>query len=209
MKKLLLFTVVVLAATVSAVYCITLLDKIVHGTLYNYGLQFDYAWANPYWTLMRIVQAMLVLTAVFTVVNFFYVYRKYIYTKPQVTVTEIRSEKSEKKVIPSMPSPASPILEPETPSETQKIAGLVKCTHCNRVFAQPLRMLDFHSDRPRIINICPFCNEVIPPILRSDEEEREKKFAPKGKRNNHTRESGEIVQKEETKATEETVATSA
>jgi len=70
-------------------------------------------------------------------------------------------------------------------------------------------MLDFHSDRPRIINICPFCNEVIPPILRHDEEEREKKFAPKGKRNNQTRESQEIVQKEETKATEETVAASA
>jgi len=184
MKKLLVFTVLVLAATASAVYCLTLLDNIVHGTLYNYGLQFSYDWANPYWMLLKIVQAMIVLAAVFTVVNLLYVYRKYIYIKPQVTKTRI--EKSEKKII------SSPIPEPETPSETQKMGGLVKCTHCNRVFAQPLRMLDFHSDRPRMINICPFCNEMIPPILHS-EEEKGKKAALKGKKNNQIRESEETV----------------
>jgi len=200
MKKLLLFTVLVLDATVTAAYSLTLLDNIVHGTLYNFGLQFSYDWANPYWMLLRIVLAMMVLAAVFNVVSFVYVYRKYIYTKPQATETRV-----EKKVISS---PTSTVLETETPSETQKMGGLVKCTHCNRVFAQPLRMLDFHSDRPRIINICPFCNEVIPPILRQ-EEERGKKIAPKGKKNNQTRESQEIVQKEETKAAEETIATSA
>jgi len=194
MKKLLVFTVLVLAATASAAYSLTLLDKIVHGTLYNYNLKFSYDWANPYWMLLRIVLAMIVLAAVFNVVSFVYVYRKYIYIKP--LVTETRSEKSEKKVI------SSTISEPEPLSETQKMGGLVKCTHCNRVFAQPLRMLDFHSDRPRIINICPFCNEVIPPMLRH-EEERGKKTALKGKKNNQTRES------QETKATEETVATSA
>jgi len=185
MKKLLLFTVLVLAATASAAYSLILLDKIVHGTLYDYGLQFSYDWANPYWMLLKIVQAMIVLAAVFNVVSLVYVYRKYIYTKPQMT--ETRSEKSEKKVV----SPT--ILETETPSETQKMGGLVKCTHCNRVFAQPLRMLDFHSDRPRIINICPFCNEVIPPMLRHEEAERGKKIALKGKKNNQTRESEETV----------------
>lgn len=203
MKKLLVFTVLVLAATASAAYCLTLLDNIVHGTLYNYGLQFSYNWVNPYWMLLRIVLAMIVLAAVFNVVSFVYVYRKYIYIKPQVTETRI--EKSEKKVISSAPST---IVEHETPTETQRMGGLVKCTHCNRVFSQPLRMLDFHSDRPRMISICPFCNEVIPPMLRNEEEERENKLAPKGKKNNHLRESREIVQKEEAKATEETVATS-
>jgi len=190
MKILLVFTVLVLAATASAAYSLTLIDNIVHGTLYNYGLRFDYNWANPYWILLRIAQALMGLTAAFTVVSLIYVYRKYIYTKPQVTATRV-----EKKVI------SSTILGHEAPSETQRMGGLVKCAHCNRVFAQPLRMLDFHSDRPRIINICPFCNEVIPPILRHDGEEREKKLAPKGKRNNQTG--------EETTATEETVATSA
>jgi len=181
MKKLLVFSVLVLAATVSAVYSLTLLDKIVHGTLYNFGLQFSYDWANPYWMLLRLVQAMIVLAAVFNVVSLVYVYRKYIYTKPQVTET-----KGEKKVV------SSTIPEPEPLSETQRMGGLVKCTHCNRLFSQPLRMLDFHSDRPRMVNICPFCNEVIPPMLHS-EAEKEKKIVLKGKKNNQTRESEETV----------------
>jgi hypothetical protein len=197
MKKLLfVFTVLVVAAAACAAYSLILLDKIVHGTLYNYGLKFSYDWANPYWTLLRIVQAMIALAAVFNVVSSVYVYRKYIYTKPRVPL--VRSEKSEKKIISSPISPpiSSPIPKPEmpseTPSETPKMGGLVKCTHCNKVFAQPLRMLDFHSDRPRIVNICPFCNEVIPPILHS-EEEREKKSFLKGKKNNRTKESEETI----------------
>jgi len=192
MKKLLLFTVLVLAAAAFAAYTLTLFDKIVHGALYNYGLQFSYDWATPYWTLLRIVQVLISLTAVFTVINFVYVYRKYIYTKPRGIQT-----RSEKKVVPSR------VQEPEPPSEPSKVGGLVKCTHCNRVFSQPLRMLDFHSDRPRIINICPFCNEVIPPILRHEEAEKGKKTAQKGKKNDQTRDWRESGQKEELKATEE------
>jgi len=195
MKKLLFFTFLVLVATASAVYTLTLFDNIVHGTLYNYGLQFSYDWANPYWTLLRIVQVLMGLAAVFNVMSTVYVYRKFIRTKPQVIQT-----RSEKKVI------SSHVLEPEPPTETQRVGGLVKCDHCKRVFAQPLRMLDFHSDRPRIINICPFCNEVIPPILRHEEADRGKKNAQKGRKNDQSRESRDILQKEETKATEETVA---
>jgi len=182
MKKLLLFTVLVLAATASAAYGLTLLDKLVHGTLYSYGLQFSYDWASPYWMMLRLVQASIVLAAVFTVVSSVYVYRKYIHLKPHAMQTT-----GEKRVI----SPS--VLEPEPKSETHRIGGLVKCPHCNRVFAQPLRMLDFHSDRPRMINICPFCNEVIPPILHHEEPEKGKKFALKGKKNNHTSESQETV----------------
>jgi len=207
MKKLLLFTVLVLVAAASAAYGLTLLDKIVHGTLYNFGLQFSYDWANPYWTMLRVVLALIGLAAVFNVVNSVYVYRKYIHAKPQVTLS-----KSEKKVI----SPS--VREPEPPSESQRVGGLVKCTHCNRVFAQPLRMLDFHSDRPRIISICPFCNEVIPPILRHEEVERGKKAVQKGRKDDdHERVMRELQEarqgqrKEdarEAKDTEATVAAS-
>jgi len=34
------------------------LDLIVHGDLYNYGLQFSEAWANPYWIAIRLILAM-------------------------------------------------------------------------------------------------------------------------------------------------------
>jgi len=174
MKKLFLLTVLVLVATASAVYSLNLIDKIVHVTLYNYGLQFSYEWASPYWTVLKIVQVLMSLVAVFNLISFVYVYRRFAHQKPLPHVTPI---KSEKRVV------ASHILEPEPPRETQRMGGLVKCTHCGRVFAQPLRMLDFHSDRPRIINICPFCNEVIPPILRHEEAEKGKKIVLKGRKN--------------------------
>jgi len=197
MKTLTLFTVLVVVTTASAAYILTLFDNIVHGTLYQFDLRFDYAWANPYWTLLRTVQTLMALGAVFTVINFLYVYRKYIHAKHGMT-----SIKSEKKVTPSA------IIAPEPQSDLQRVGGLIKCAHCQRVFSQPLRMLDFHSDRPRIISICPFCNEVIPPVLRH-EEEKGKKAVQKGKKNEQIREFREAPQKEEPKAKEETVAPSA
>lgn len=33
-------------------------DRIVHGQLYNYGLQFSYQWAGPYWTVTALIFAM-------------------------------------------------------------------------------------------------------------------------------------------------------
>lgn len=44
-----------------------------------------------------------------------------------------------------------------------------RCTSCGRSITHPLRMLDFHSQRRKIINICPFCNAKA--VLEGHEEE--------------------------------------
>jgi len=184
---LLLFTVLTLTVTVSAAYSLNLFDTIVHGTLYNYGLQFSYDWATPYWTILRIIQALLGLIAVLTLTNMIYVHRKFIHAKPEVPelerkirVSERPSEKLVKPIERPMERPTAPSLvtEPQLPSAS----GLVRCAHCGRTFAQPLRMLDFHADRPRMVNICPFCNEIIQPVLRHQESELLKKTSQKEKR---------------------------
>lgn len=36
------------------------IDKLVHSTLYSYGLIFDNAWAQPYWLMLRIALIALV-----------------------------------------------------------------------------------------------------------------------------------------------------
>jgi len=199
MKVLLLFTGLILAATVTVAVSLSLLDNIVHRTLYNFGLHFSYEWASPYWTILRIIQASVGLTATFALIGTIYVYRKYIHAKPETKMTV--SEKSA-----AAPSVA---IEPPQPS----ISGLVKCVHCGRVFAQPLRMLDFHSDRPRIVNICPFCNEVIPPVFHQDASESGRKVVQKSKKDNDqakgTRELQEMRQTQRKEETKETVATSA
>ncbi len=69
-----LFTVLILAMIVSVFYTLTLVDNIVHGSLYDYGLRFSLDWANPYWTTLRIVQVLLCVTAAVTVFNAVYNY---------------------------------------------------------------------------------------------------------------------------------------
>jgi len=237
--KPIVFAAVVLAATASAAYIINLLDQIVHGQLYNYGLLFDLTWATPYWNLLHILQILLGVIAVATVVNMVFTIRKYVSTKKmsakmmpsqkpvavpqstrpivaptrtvtstQRTVEKVQTMSASPSVVqaqtplPPLASPvphvpqASQVPEVPTPPPTQapaqtrfssEIPGLIRCSHCGKAFTQPLRMLDFQGDRPRIVSICPFCNEIITAAAPRQEEESEKgkKFFFRKKNNNH------------------------
>src|SRR3989337_1259057 len=74
-----LFIIFVLFMTASVVYSLTILDKLVQDTLYYYGLQFSYDWAVPYWTILRIIEALVGLSAVVTLTSMIHVYRKHTY----------------------------------------------------------------------------------------------------------------------------------
>ena len=208
MKKLLLLLVPVVASAGLAVYFLFSLDSIVHGILYNYGLQFDYDWAVPYWNTLRMVQLLIGSTAALSVFSFLVVYKMQVQVKPKkprVIETMTKAEPTvrvepktepkigqtfERKIVPQPPlvreTKAEPSPQPETASIEEKETGsLFRCNHCNRVFSQPLRMLDFHENQPRIISICPFCNEVIQTTVRKDETDNEKRFALLKRRNNN------------------------
>ncbi|MEM3379067.1 MAG: hypothetical protein QW674_09035, partial [Candidatus Bathyarchaeia archaeon] len=50
-NKLSIATLVIgIACALSTAYLMTKLDTLIHVQLYNFGLQFDHAWAEPYWT---------------------------------------------------------------------------------------------------------------------------------------------------------------
>ena len=177
MKELSVFTVLTLTTVVSVFYSLTLLDNIVHGSLYHYGLQFDYAWANPYWMTMRIAQVLLGLTTALTTISSFYVYKKYGHLELRMPKIGIGPKASRIEVEPRMPkieakkpeikvtvNEKSTVCPPTIEQQLSGVPpGMVKCGHCGKIFGQPLRMLEFHEDRPRMINICPFCNELIQP----------------------------------------------
>lgn len=232
----LVFSIIVIAATVSVVVVLNMLDQIVHGQLYNYGLQFSLEWANPYWNLLRITQALLGIIAAATTINAILTLRKYLSTRePKVKVTQSQrptarpqtpsrpispatrtapqnlhpTEKSFDKQVPHTPAPIliaptpspTPAYTPSTtstptPSQTgkptpapypQDVAGTTRCSHCGKAFTQPLRMLDFQGDRPRIVNICPFCNEILTATSRQTDTEQDKKFTLRRKNgNNHS-----------------------
>lgn len=197
MKGLLLFTVLILAVTVSVACGLTLLDNVVRGTLYDHGLQFSYDWATLYWTILRTIQALVGLTAAFTLASTIYIYRKYVHAKPEMKTTV-----SEKLV--------SPFLA--TKPQTRSLSGSIKCTHCGKVFSQPLQMLDFQSDNNRIINICPFCNEVIQPVSHQEQSQKVKKTVWKEKENIQPKvmpKSQETRQEQTAEETNETVTTQA
>ena len=49
-----------------AVLLLLQIDQLVNGTLYSYGLVFSSDWAQPYWLLMRVSLALIVV-AVFLI----------------------------------------------------------------------------------------------------------------------------------------------
>jgi hypothetical protein len=56
-------TLVILGDAILLVAVILLLqiDQLVNGTLYSYGLVFSSDWAQPYWLLMRVSLALIVV----------------------------------------------------------------------------------------------------------------------------------------------------
>lgn len=209
-----LFSSTILAAIIAIMYALNMVDHIVHGQLYEYGLQFNLNWAGPYWNLLRVVQICLGIIAGVTVIDLALTIKGFVNFKrpggkiasvqkpPLMTRASTRTESSSSAhpipsptrasesplTIPaSPPTPASlknselqesprssiPSNKPtyavsSSPStsprfSTSDIPGLIRCSHCGKAFTQPLRMLDFQGDRPRIVSICPFCNEIIKP----------------------------------------------
>lgn len=205
MIKRVLPSAIILAALAATAYTLTLLDQVVNDTLYDYGLDFSYNWANPYWALLRTTLALLAIAAITTSISTILTIRRNLKTKqPSVKIAPTR------KVMKSIPvttrtierapitPPVSslqstkpptnptPITAPATSYSGSEVLGLFKCVHCGKMFTQPLRMLDFQIDPPRIVNVCPFCNETMPsaPKVKEAEQNEDKPFF-KRINNNH------------------------
>jgi hypothetical protein len=209
------FSVIVLAATSFTLYFLNQLDQIVHGQLYNYGLVFNYAWADPYWNILKIIQILLAVAAGATGINLALSIKKDISKKPTLTQRPQKTTPQmstmprtvERQTIPPQrpatlnapvirqtnpPSqiesvaPIAPAARTPTPQQfPPETSGPTRCPHCGKAFTQPLRMLDFQGDRPRIVNICPFCNEIIQTATKQESQEDER-FLLRRKNNNHT-----------------------
>ncbi len=92
-------------------------------------------------------------------------------------VTELTKPRDEMSVLPlEQNGPESDdIRTPATLTQTiQRPSALtdpMECLYCGEAITQPLRTLDFEGDRPRIISICPFCNEIISTMPRQEKTE--------------------------------------
>jgi ribosomal protein S27E len=169
MIKRVLLGILALGTSILAEYMLYMLDLIVHGSLYNYGLQFSLDWANPYWTLLRITQSLLAICGITSAVITLLSVRA-LKAKPAI-MGSARNRATKKLPLATKSTEASldnsnPPSEsltgtaPEQMSRTD--SGLIKCVNCGKMLFQPLRMLDYHGEQPRIVNVCPFCSKTIP-----------------------------------------------
>jgi uncharacterized Zn-finger protein len=61
------------------------------------------------------------------------------------------------------------VAKSEVESENQTGDMIISCPKCKKMFRRPLVMLDFGGSKPRLVNVCPYCNQ----ILGSSEPEKD------------------------------------
>ncbi len=68
---------------------------------------------------------------------------------------------------PPKPQPAPPVeaVQEQRPKTSKQSKGNAKaadtCPSCKKAFTQPLVMLDFEGGKSKLVNVCPYCNQVL------------------------------------------------
>jgi hypothetical protein len=131
-----------LLSAVSIVVLLNRIDGIVHGKLYNYGLQFSPSWATEYWVFVWLMYVCLALPATLTVVTF--------------GLDLFGKGKDDR---PAQAAKATP-----SNGQIQTYSGnnmVVSCPSCRKMFHKPLTMLDFGTGKAKLVNVCPYCNHIL------------------------------------------------
>ena len=113
--------------------------------------------------------------------------------------TQTTQRPSKKPIVPSTTSQSvnptttapAPVLIPSAPT------GRVRCPHCRKTFTQPSRRLDFHDDRPRIIDLCPFCNEILLSETHREKKEQNKRPQLNEKDGDQTTKTLHVLEKQQ------------
>ena len=144
---------------VSSIFILLLLnriDSIVNGTLYQYGLQSSMNWLGPYWFALRLIYVFMAVPAVFSLVVLVAGFGK---------AGEDADQPSRR---------VNGKLSREQTRIARENSMLIKCVKCGKVFNKPLTMLDFSTGKPRMANVCPYCNQVLENAVDKGPSERVK-----------------------------------
>jgi len=142
-------SVVWIVSAVSILVLLKDIEQIVHGQLYYYGLRFSADWADPYrlytWLIFLCLGLPMALSG-FTLVSSF------------IKETD---KVPEKKTAVEKVKPQLDVRENQKARETTN-SMVISCPKCQKVFSRPLVMLDFASGKPKLVNVCPYCNHMLP-----------------------------------------------
>lgn len=129
-------------SSVFLVFLLRMIDSIVHGDLYDFGLQFSVAWADPYWNALHLIYIFLAVPAALSVI---------------VLIAGFGKKGDDNRVVRRVANKVSN-AQPQTATEH---SVLIRCVHCGKVFSKPETMLDFSNGKPQLANVCPYCEHVL------------------------------------------------
>ena len=149
-------SVVWIVSAVSILVLLRDIEQIVHGQLYYYGLRFSADWADPYrvytWLIYLCVGLPMALSGFTLVLSFI---------KETEKVPEKKTAVEQKISVEQKVKPQLDAREDQKARETNN-SMVISCPKCQKVFSRPLVMLDFASGKPRLVNVCPYCNHLLP-----------------------------------------------
>jgi uncharacterized Zn-finger protein len=142
-----------IASAAFGIYLLTRFDALIHSQLYNFGLQFDHAWADTYYfytQLMYIALCVPIALSVFSIAAGF---------KRQTDTN--KTPESALKLKPKLTQPRpQPDIHQEAKVKDINITS-ISCPNCKKVFTRPLVMLNFENGKNRLVNVCPYCSHVL------------------------------------------------
>lgn len=164
-----LAVVVTIVTSALSTFLLLKLNGIVHGQLYDFGLQFSLVWASPYWETERLLYGCFAVAPVVSGLALFHSFWK---TKKE-KVPVVR--RVETKPIVNGAKPVAEETRPtvsQTPVRTARVDNLmvITCPKCKKAFGRPLNMLDFSGRSAQLVNVCPYCNYILGSAAEEDSE---------------------------------------
>jgi uncharacterized Zn-finger protein len=151
-KLVLILNIAGIALAVAGTITVYQVDVIVHHTLYDFSLVFDYEWAIPYWTFERLSLALIGGMGAVNCLSIIYVFMsRRAVPEPEADTASRDRAFSRQREKPSQGEDDG----------VEVVALPMVCNKCGKVFSQPLCMFDFKSGKPRLVNVCPYCNAVL------------------------------------------------
>ena len=139
------------------IFLLNNIDSIVHGDLYNYGLQMSTDWASPYWTYLRLNY---VLLGVPIGLSLFAIGIGFVGEKKRVVASVAKPQPKPHRFFSKQPKQKEEKISNKT-APKENGAMIISCPNCKKVFSRPLVMLNFEGGKTKLVNVCPYCNHVL------------------------------------------------
>jgi len=141
-----------IASAAIGIYLLTRFDTLIHSQLYNYGLDFDHAWADTYYFYTQLMYIALTVPIALSILSIAAGFKRQTNKNPE-PVPKLKPTLTQ-------PQPQPPVHQ-ELKAKVKENNSGTCCPSCKKVFGRPLVMLNFEDGKNRLVNVCPYCNHVL------------------------------------------------